>query len=108
MVSRYAVLDDSGRCVNVVEWDGDKQTWDAGTYTAVPYDPTVHALAVPVEQVNEAAVASRADAALADLRSIANSTGTMSTAQLSNAVRILAKVALALARIALRRFDGTD
>jgi hypothetical protein len=63
------------------------------------YDPT-EAVA---QTLNE-----RADAALADLRTIATSTGTLTGAQLSNAVRVLARVGIALIRLELRRLDDTD
>ncbi len=42
------------------------------------------------------------------LRSIVNSTGPLSATQLSNAVRLLARVALALVRLQLRRLDSAD
>lgn len=56
----------------------------------------------------EATARADADQALDGLRLIANSTGTLTGAQLSNAVRLLAKVAIRLVRLQLRKLDGAD
>ena len=52
----------------------------------------------------------RADAsqAMDGLRQIANSTGTLTGAQLSNAVRLLARVAIRLVRLQLSQLDGDN
>lgn len=62
---------------------------------------------ITVEE-NESTLRTRAESALADLRILAGTSGTLTTAQLSNAVRLLARVALAVARLHLRRFDSAD
>ena len=54
---------------------------------------------------NEAKVRANAEQALADLRTIRDSTGNLSSAQLSNAVRVLARVSVVLVRLALSKFD---
>jgi hypothetical protein len=60
------------------------------------------------DQDNEATVGDRASAAMADLRTLRDTTGTLTAAQMSNALRLLARVALALIRLQLRRFDSTE
>lgn len=62
----------------------------------------------PPEQVVEETARADADQALDGLRLIANSTGTLTGAQLSNAVRLLARVAIRLARLQLRKLDAAD
>ncbi len=57
---------------------------------------------------NEETMWQRADAALADLRLIRDSTGTLTGAQLSSAVRVLARVCIGLVRLRLRQLEGTD
>lgn len=52
MVSRYAIVQ-GGQCVNVVLWDGDTSKWAPPQgVTAVPFDPAIHAVAVPVDVQN--------------------------------------------------------
>jgi len=63
------------------------------------FDPTVAVAATISERLGNA---------LDELRTIANSSGTLTGAQLSNAVRALAKVAIALIRLELRRLDDTE
>lgn len=60
------------------------------------------------QQTNQATIESRADAILTDLRAIRDSTGNLSSAQASNAVRVLARACIALIRLQLRKLDGTD
>lgn len=50
----------------------------------------------------------RADQSIAGLVQIKNSTGTLTGLQLSNAVRLLATVLLAILRLQLGRLDDTD
>ncbi len=69
---------------------------------------TVDEVEVPDELIHEQTLNARADTALTDLRALANSTGNLSSAQLSTAVRLLAKVLLTLCRLYWRRLDGTD
>jgi hypothetical protein len=59
-------------------------------------------------RANLTALTDRADAALADLRLIVNSTGTLTGLQLSNAVRVLARADVGLIRLLLLRLDGID
>ena len=55
--------------------------------------------------LNAATLRTRADEALADLRTIATSSGTLTAAQLSNAVRLCARVLIALVRLHLSKLD---
>ncbi len=68
----------------------------------------VDEIEVPDEHLREQALNSRADAVIAELHVLATSVGTLSSAQLSSAVRTLAGALLTLARLHWRRFDGTD
>ncbi len=69
---------------------------------------TVDEIDVPDEVVHEQTLNARADGLMGDLRALANTTGNLSSAQLSGAVRLLARVLLTLARLYWRRLDGTD
>lgn len=60
------------------------------------------------EQDNETTLTDRATAALVDLRALANTTGTLSNAQVANGLRLLARVAIGLIRLQLRQLDATD
>lgn len=68
----------------------------------------VYDSATTPEGQNETTMRTQADAALADLRLVASSSGTLTGAQLSNAVRVIARVVIALVRLQLRRLDGVD
>ena len=57
---------------------------------------------------NDAKIRDQADKALVDLRTIRDSSGNLSSAQLSNAVRLMARVLIVLVRLSLSRFDGVD
>ncbi len=57
---------------------------------------------------NEETMHSRAAAALADLRTLRDTTGTLTGAQLSSAARLLARVCIGLIRLRLRALEGTD
>jgi len=59
-------------------------------------------------EVNESVQSQRALDAIAGLRQIKGTTGTLTGAQLSNAVRLLATVALVLVRRAYDRHDEDD
>ncbi len=69
---------------------------------------TVDEVEVPDELINEQTLNARADGMLLDLRALANTTGNLSSAQVSGAVRLLARGLLTLARLHWRRLDGTD
>ncbi len=69
---------------------------------------TVDEVDVPDELIHEQVLNGRADGLLGDLRALANTTGNLSSAQLSGAVRVLARGLLTLARLHWRRLDGTD
>lgn len=62
----------------------------------------------PIEQDSEETLRTRADEALASLVTVANGTGTMTTAQLTSTVRLLARGVAALIRLQLRRLDSID
>lgn len=57
---------------------------------------------------NADTIRARADQALEGLRTIAGSSGTLTGAQLSNAVRLLARACIALVRLSLSRLDNVD
>lgn len=57
---------------------------------------------------NDAKIRDQAEKALADLRTIRDSSGNLSSAQLSNAARLFARVLIVLVRLSLSRFDGVD
>jgi hypothetical protein len=69
---------------------------------------TVNETPLPAEAVAENTIRDDADKALDGLRQIATSTGTLTGAQLSNAVRLLARVAIRLVRLQLSKLDATD
>lgn len=60
------------------------------------------------QQANEAATRAQVKAHLSDLATISGSSGTLTGAQLSNAVRVLARGQRRLIRLALDMHDGTD
>lgn len=60
------------------------------------------------EQANASTIEDSVDQALTDLRTIANSSGTLTGAQLSNAVRVIARVLIRFGRHYFRRLDATD
>lgn len=59
-------------------------------------------------EVNTSTLRDEADQALAALRNLATGTGNMTAAQLTVAVRGMARVLLVLARLYLGRLDRTD
>ncbi len=69
---------------------------------------TVDEIEIPDEVINEQTLNARSDGLLLDLRALVNTTGNLSAAQLSGAVRLLARAMLTLARLYWRRLDGTD
>jgi hypothetical protein len=69
---------------------------------------TPEELAVRTADANNAAMRAEVDQALDGLRAIINSSGTLTAAQLSNAVRLLARVLLRLCRFQLGKLDAVD
>ncbi len=67
-----------------------------------------YAYTEPPEAVAERSVTDEAAAALTSLRTIANGSGSMTAAQLTVAVRGMARVLVVLARLQLRRFEDVD
>ncbi len=59
-------------------------------------------------ETNELGTRTKAEQAIDGLKSIANSSGTLTGLQLSNAVRLLAKVSLHLIRMSLNKHDVTE
>jgi hypothetical protein len=57
---------------------------------------------------NDSTIRTQAESALVDLRTLANSSGTLNGANLSNAVRLLARVCIGLVRLQLTKLDATD
>ncbi len=68
----------------------------------------VDEIEVPDEQINAQTLNARADSVLTDLRALANTSGNLSSAQVSGAVRVLARALLTLSRLHWGRLDGTD
>lgn len=67
-----------------------------------------HTVEVPDEVANRDAIHAAARDHLADLRTIRNSTGTLTGANLSNAVRALAKGQGHVIRLLIGALDATD
>ena len=86
------------------------------TYGPGGYDPdapdgnVVGEDVVPVapEVETEQTMRERGDQALSDLRQVRDSSGTLTGAQLSQAVRVMARVLIALVRLVLRKLDDTE
>ena len=57
---------------------------------------------------NEETILRAARSIMADLRTIRDSTGNLSAANLSNAVRVLARAMIGVIRLLIRDLDGTD
>lgn len=90
-------------------WDGTQATIEAPD---APDDATLQAEvdAAPDagwRDTNEDTIEARADQALSDLRTVRDSTGELSNAQLSDAVRLFARVLIAIVRLAIRKLDST-
>lgn len=95
----------------VIRWDGIECVVTADVdqsalQAAVDAAPT--ALDPADTDRNRATIEAAARAHLADLRTVAGSTGTLSGQQLSNAVRLLARGQVRVIRLLLHEFDGTD
>lgn len=84
----------------VVEADVPQATLDAVL--------AAYVWAEPVVEVNERVLDQRAEAAMAGLRTLATGTGTLTSAQLTAALRLCARVLLVLVRLRLRRLDAVD
>jgi hypothetical protein len=69
---------------------------------------TVDELAARTAAANETTIRAEVDQALDGLRQIANSSGTLTAAQLSNAVRLLARVLIRMIRFQLGKLDAVD
>jgi hypothetical protein len=69
---------------------------------------TADELAARAAAVNAATMRAEVDQALDGLRQIANSSGTLTAAQLSNAVRLLARVLIRVIRFQLGKLDAVD
>lgn len=78
------------------------------TYVWTVRPKTADELAADLAQTNNTTIRTQAEAALIGLRTTATSTGTLTGAQLSNAVRLMAKVLIALVRLQLSKLDSTD
>lgn len=89
-------------------WDEDGDLVEQRALTPEEQAAVDAYVATQTATANEDALRQRAENALADLRTVAGSSGTLTGAQLSNAVRLLARVAAALIRLHLRRLEGTD
>jgi hypothetical protein len=81
---------------------------------AQPADTATHTTERSVELVartrdaNDLTMRAEVDQALDGLRQIANSSGTLTAAQLSNAVRLLARVLIRVIRFQLGKLDAVD
>lgn len=127
-MSRYALIDGSGKCVNVVNWDGDTSKWNPAPLTAVAYNPAVHAVDVPPEQVTQrtiqdylvqrrarlTTIRTQAQAVSARAALSGNPTAAqMTTLQtdiktLAAAIDDLAQYDIRAGRAILGQYDGTD
>lgn len=67
-----------------------------------------HAPEMTPERANRDATAQKAEAAFDGLRTLKSTTGNLTAAQLSNAVRLLATVCLHLVRLQLARHEDTE
>lgn len=76
------------------------------TVTNIPVPDWI--LDTPAETVNREIIEAGLDQALAGLATIADGTGTLTAAQLTDAVRLEARVLRRLARLTRALFDGTD
>jgi hypothetical protein len=65
-------------------------------------------IAEQTAEANTRTIHTEAEQALAGLRTIRDSTGDLNARNLSNAVRLLARVLIVLVRLQLRRLDGVD
>jgi hypothetical protein len=75
-------------------------------WTSRPW--TADELAARTRDANDLTMRAEVDQALDGLRQIANSSGTLTAAQLSNAVRLLARVLIRVIRFQLSKLDGVD
>jgi hypothetical protein len=75
-------------------------------WTSRPW--TAEELAARTAEANATLMRADVDQALDGLRAIINSSGTLTGAQLSNAVRLLARVLLRLCRFQLGKLDAAD
>jgi hypothetical protein len=69
---------------------------------------TVDELTARTAATNERTIRTEVEQALADLRLITGSSGTLTAAQLSNAVRLLARVLIRVIRFQLGKLDAVD
>ena len=69
---------------------------------------TVDELAAQTAEANRATIEAAVTAHLSDLAAIANSSGTLTGAQLSNAVRVLARGQRRILRVLHNRLDAAD
>lgn len=60
------------------------------------------------QQTNEGTLNQRADTAIGDLRTIRDSSGNLTNAQLSSAVRAIAGAGIVIIRLLIRKLDGTE
>lgn len=81
----------------ILEFDADLTTEQQGAVMERASMPTT-----------ERTIRAQAEQALANLRTVRDSTGTLTNDQLSQAVRLLARIVIALVRLVLRRLDSTD
>lgn len=85
------------------------------TETISVYDPAGNLISTRTvtwettpEQDNEETLNGRATTAMADLRTLASTTGTLTNAQVATGLRLLARAVLALIRLQLRQLDSAD
>jgi hypothetical protein len=75
-------------------------------WTSRPW--TADELATRTRDANDLTMRAEVDQALDGLRQIANSSGTLTAAQLSNGVRLLARVLIRVIRFQLNKLDAVD
>ncbi len=78
-----------------------RETWQNGILV------NVDTVTVPDQVIHEQTLGEQGAVQMEELRAVATSTGTLTTAQLSTTVRLLARVQVTALRLLLRRFEGT-
>ncbi len=78
-----------------------RETWRNGLLVSVD------TVTVPDEVIHEQTLGEQGASQMEELRAVAISTGTLTAAQLSTTVRLLARAQVTALRLLLRRFDGT-
>lgn len=104
-ISADTFVDIVGACTVDMTPNGDTVIVFSGDLTSAQVNAVLARLRTPV---NEELLDKMARDLYVDLRTIRNSSGTLPAADLSKAVRALAKAQIAVIRLLLRDLDGID